>query len=250
MPTGLNWNEHRAGSAITVDRRLRQRLLQRRVGVVGEALEDREVGQRGEQAAGHDDRLAADLVGQPAEQDEERRADQRATPAISMLAVAPVDLQRLGQEEQRVELARCTRPRPGRRSAPNSARIAILALRPVAERFGQRRLRALALGLHLLEHRRFVRAAAGSRPRPPSRTIETRNGMRQPQSPKASSPMPGAHAEDDEQRQEQAERGRGLDPRGVGAALAAGAHARPRRWPRRRIRRRAPGPAAGAARSG
>ncbi len=43
--------------------------------------------------------------------------------------------------------------------------------------------------------------------------------MRQPQSPNAASPMAGANAEDQQQRQEQAERRRGLDPGGVIAAL-------------------------------
>ena len=38
----------------------------------------REVGQSRECEAGQDDRFAADLVGQPAEQDEERRAERKA----------------------------------------------------------------------------------------------------------------------------------------------------------------------------
>jgi hypothetical protein len=54
----------------------------------------------------------------------------------------------------------------------------------------------------------------------PSSTIESRNGMRQPQASKASSPSAQAAAEDHQQRQEQAERRGGLDPAGVQAALS------------------------------
>ena len=52
-----------------------------------------------------------------------------------------------------------------------------------------------------------------------SRIAESRNGMRQPQSPNAASPIAGADAEDQQQRHEQAERRGGLNPRRVIAAL-------------------------------
>ena len=55
---------------------LRER-LERRVDVVGQRREQREVGQRRDQAAGQDDLQPADLVGEPAEEDEERRAEQQ-----------------------------------------------------------------------------------------------------------------------------------------------------------------------------
>ena len=48
-----------------------------RVDVVRQRLEQREVGERRDQAAGQDDLQPADPVGQPAEEDEERRADQQ-----------------------------------------------------------------------------------------------------------------------------------------------------------------------------
>ena len=54
-----------------------RRLRELGVGGLGQRVEQREVGQRREQAAAHDDGLAADLVGQPAEEDEERRAEQQ-----------------------------------------------------------------------------------------------------------------------------------------------------------------------------
>ena len=66
--------------------------------------------------------------------------------------------------------------------------------------------------------------------------------MRQPHSANVFASMYDAAEPDDEQREEEAERRRGLDPaRGV-AALVRSARARPRRSPRRRTRRRAPGP--------
>ena len=46
VPTGLNWNEQSPGSAVTDDLRRLLRLVERRVGVLGEHLEQREVGQR------------------------------------------------------------------------------------------------------------------------------------------------------------------------------------------------------------
>ena len=62
------------------DRRIGQRRLERRIGVMRQPLEDREVGQRREQAAREDDGLPADLVGQTAEDDEEERADDESDP--------------------------------------------------------------------------------------------------------------------------------------------------------------------------
>ena len=55
-----------------------------------------------------------------------------------------------------------------------------------------------------------------------SSTAETRNGMRQPQALKASSPIGRAGGDDHQQRGEQAERGRRLDPAGCRAALVVG----------------------------
>ena len=76
-PVGLNWNEQRAGSATTTTLFLACAAASAGLARFGQRVEQREVRQRGEQAAGHDDRLAADLVGQRAEHDEERRADQQ-----------------------------------------------------------------------------------------------------------------------------------------------------------------------------
>ena len=55
-------------------------LLERRIDVVRQPREQREVGDRRDQAAGQDDLQPADPVRQPAEEDEERRADQQRDP--------------------------------------------------------------------------------------------------------------------------------------------------------------------------
>ena len=62
------------------DRAARLRRLDRRIRVVREPAEDREERQRGDQAADHDLRLAAEAVGEPADQEiERRRRRQRRT---------------------------------------------------------------------------------------------------------------------------------------------------------------------------
>ena len=127
------------------------RCIQRRVGGLRQRLEHREVGQRGDQAAGQDDRLAADPVGQRAEEQEAAGAeDQR--PGHEDVGREAVDLDHVLQEEQRVELARV----PDHGLAGGEAEQGDqrdLAVLPVAEGFAQRRLGRGALLLHLLEGR-------------------------------------------------------------------------------------------------
>ena len=176
VPTGLNWNAQSAGSATPtpVDRLDARRTAPdwRR----GQTVEDRKVGQRGEQAAREDDRLAADLVRQPAEEHEERRAEQRAPGDQQVRRCSRRPSAMRCQEEQRVELARVPHHAlaGGEAEQREQRRSSVV---PAAERFGQRRLGRLALCLHLLEGRRFVAAAGGSTREIASSTIETRNGM-------------------------------------------------------------------------
>ena len=211
-------------------------------------LEDREVRQRREQQPGHDDRLAADPVRQRAEHDEERRAEQQRA-GDHQVRRRGVDLQRLRQEEQRVELAGVPHHRlPGGEAEQREQHD--LEVAPLAER---------------------LRSAAPSRscPRPssagtagdslslsrihtetPSSTSETRNGMRQPQASNASVPIESAAG-----RGSRAATGRGRASPSSGSTTCRrracpAARARRRRSPRRRTRRRARGPAAGAGRSG
>ena len=66
---------------------------------------DRHVGERGERAAREHDPLAADPVGEPAEDQEERRPD-RERAGHERVGELPVEVQRLLEERERVELAR------------------------------------------------------------------------------------------------------------------------------------------------
>ena len=147
VPVALNWNEHSAGSAMTVTGAASSAVSELRIGEVGDALEDREVGQRREHEAGQHDRLAADLVRQPAEQDEAGRADRQRHRDHDLRGDAR-HLQRLGQEEQRIELAAVPDHRLAgggaeQREQSRSWRCSIGRRPPSAA------LRALALVLHL-----------------------------------------------------------------------------------------------------
>ena len=78
--------------------------FQLRIGEVGDALEDREVGRDRQCKTRQHDRLAADFVGERAEDDEARRADQERDGDHDLRGYAR-NLQRLRQEEQRIELS-------------------------------------------------------------------------------------------------------------------------------------------------
>ena len=115
---------------------------------------------------------------------------------------------------------RCTRPRPGPWRQPISARMHDLGVAPVGRRLP-------VSGAFELLPSSFIFWNTGdsfSRSRihtemPSSRT-DTRNGMRQPQAANSGFAERRAREQDHQQRQEQAERRRGLDERGVVAALA------------------------------
>ncbi|MCY1178710.1 hypothetical protein D9M73_190750 [compost metagenome] len=87
------------------DRRLTAGSVDLRVGVVAQRLEQWEVQYRGQQQAEHQDRLAADTVGQPAKKHEERRANHNADDEQGV-GLSRVHFQHLGHEEQNVELRR------------------------------------------------------------------------------------------------------------------------------------------------
>src|SRR5205085_11875033 len=97
-------------------------------------------------------------VGERAEDDEERRPDQERR-SDHQLRGRGIDLELRGQEEERVELAGV----PDDALAGGEAEQREeddLAVLPLAERLGERRLRRLALFLHALERRRLVEAEA------------------------------------------------------------------------------------------
>jgi hypothetical protein len=174
-----------------------------RVGGLRQRLEQREVGQRGDQAAGHDDRLAADAVGQRAEHDEERRADQQRQ-RDQDVGGGRLDLQCLRQEEQRVELARV--PDHGLAGGQaTSAMITIFRLRHSPKDSVSGALEVLPSSFIFLKGRRLVHAE----PDPHA------DGEQEHRDQEGDAPAPGgegllahqgAGAEDDQQRQEQAER--------------------------------------------
>ena len=164
-----------------------------------------------------DDRLAPDLVRQPAEEDE------AAVPSISdhgdqHVGRERVDLQDVLQEEQRVELAGV----PDHRLAGDEAEQ---GEQRDLERSPTGRKPRVSGAFELLPSS-FIFWKAGRSRRScsriqiemPSRKIETRNGMRQPQAAKAvlaRRRKPAAISRSRIRRQEQAEGRGGLDPAGV-----------------------------------
>src|SRR5262249_40269603 len=133
-------------------------LLERRVDVVREALEQREVGQRRQQAAGQDDLLAADAIRQRAEDQEERRAEHERQPD-QRVGRDVVELEIDLDEEQRVELARVPYAAlPGRRAQQRQRHELVVGV--AQEAVLERGLAALALRLHPAEQRRLVELEA------------------------------------------------------------------------------------------
>ena len=87
LPIGSNWKLQSADrrSALTGVRACRSKIAG--FEALRERPEDREVGERRDQAAEHDDLLAADPVGQRAEHDEERRGEDEAPATIRFAAI-------------------------------------------------------------------------------------------------------------------------------------------------------------------
>ena len=195
-------------------------MLQLRIGEVGDALEDREVGHDSERKAREHDRLSPDLVRQPAEQDEAGRADGERDCDHDLRGDAR-NLERLGQEEQRVELTAVPHDRLAGGGA-EQGEDGDLGVAPLAESFRERPLRLLAFLDHPLEQRRFIELQSD-----PDRDREQHRRKQERDAPAPVAEIGfahgGAEAEDQEQREKQAKRCRGLNPRRVKAALAGGA---------------------------
>ena len=157
-----------------------------------------------------------------------------------------VELQRDGEEEQRVELPRVPdHALAGGRAEQREQHV--LVVRILEEAVGQRRLRALAFGLHLLEYRRLVQLEPDVDRRTPAGSSDSQNGIRQPHSANAFASMLLRHSQITSSARNKPERRRGLDPAPCRSRACRAARARRRRSPRRRTRRRARGPARGAA---
>ena len=184
--------------------------LQRRIGVVGQPVKQREIGQHRQQAAGHDDLLAPDLVRQRAEHDEKRRADQQRG-GDHQVGRGRVDLERLRQEKQRIELAAVPHHGLAGRSTQQRQHHDLGIAQP-SERLRQRRLGGASGLLHPREGGRFVQAQPD-----PHRDDQQEKRQQERQPPPAAVgervfPDPGAGAQDHQQRHEKAHRGGGLDP--------------------------------------
>ena len=191
-------------------------LLEGRVDEVGEAFEEREVGNGRDQAAGEDDVLAPDAIGERAEDEEERRADDEREPD-QLIGVHEVELEVDEEEEQRVELAGVPDHALAGGGAEERERD-VLVVRILEEAVADGRRGALAGGLHALKDRRFVQLEADV------------DGDRQERhrAPEGDPPAPvgegggflqDAADADHHQGQQHADGGGGLDPAGGVAAL-------------------------------
>ena len=154
-----------------------------------------------------------------AEDDEERRADQQRR-GDQEVGGGAVDLQRSASGRTARRTGPCTRPRPGRRSgrAARGARSSGSSTGRTTSVSGA--FDVLPSAFILLEDRRLVQLQPD--PDRDRRAARSRPGTECASPSRRTPPRPCAvrHAEDHQQRQEQAERRRGLDPAGVGAALA------------------------------
>ena len=186
VPTGSNWTEQVAGSVSTNDRRGALRLDERRVGGAGDPVRGREVQDQREQHAADHDRLPADAVAEPAEVDVERGADDGHHDEQQVLGRGR-KAERPFEEHLHVEEGEIPDGALRTHDAEEGDEDALQIL-PVAERFAQRRLGDLAF---LTQPRELGLSASLARIQTEmaSSIAETRNGMRQPQALKASSPM-------------------------------------------------------------
>ena len=195
------------------------RFGERGVGSLGKRIEQWEVEHRRQRTAAQDDRLAADFVRQPAEEHEERRGESECDRDQNVRRRA-INAQGLFQKEQRVELPcipdhRLSHHRAQQRD-DHPTQVA-----PFGEGFGQRCLRRGAFLLHFLEDRAFIELHADPH----------RNAQQNDRDQERQAPAPGGkglfaqrepEADHHQQRREQAESRRGLDPAGVEPALALG----------------------------
>src|SRR5262249_55904052 len=130
-----------------------KRGLQLRICEVRNSLENREIRDHAEREPSQDDRLAADLVGQPPEDDKERSAE-RQRARDHDLGVDRRHFQGLSEEEQSIELAAV--PDYGLTGGgAEQSQDRDLEVLPTTKGFRQRALGAFAFGLHALKHWRL-----------------------------------------------------------------------------------------------
>jgi hypothetical protein len=188
---------------------------ERRVYRPSQRMEQREIGGCGKQAAREDDRLAADVVRQPAEEDEEWGADGKryGDHDVRRRAVEP---HRFFEEEEGVELPGVPDDRlPGDR--PEQLDEDHPQVRPAGKGFAKWGFRRRAGRLHLLVNRALVELETD-----PQRDAEQEDGGEEGQPPaivdEGRFADRGPQADDDQKGGEQPQSRRRLDPAGVEAA--------------------------------
>src|SRR5437870_2673384 len=184
------------------------------IGVGTQGRVERVVGKRGEGHAAEDDRLATNLVREPAPEDERRGGDQESDSDNPARRQHIELLDRL-EVKQRPELAAVPdAPLPQHDHAGDNHVFEVAAHEGLAPRIGRRS----ALGLDLLEDRRF----AQREPDPDGNgDQEERDDERQAPAPVVESldAQIAANPDDDRERYDDAERRRRLEPAGVVAAM-------------------------------
>ena len=167
------------------DRIRPRRGLDRGVDRMREPLEERQIRERREQHAREHDRLAADPVGERAEHDEERPADQQRA-AEQQVRRAPGRRAATASGRRARRTGPCTRRPPARRSAPNSASTTSFAGSATAQNASRSgAFERLALGLHAREQRATRCTAGGSTSTRASRPTTPGTGCASPTSSKA-----------------------------------------------------------------
>ena len=194
-------------------------LRQRRVGRHGQRLKGRKVRGRRQHAAQQDDRLAAHAVGQRTKHNEQRRAQQQRQ-RQQELCGGGFHLELLRQKEQRIELPGVPdHGLPGRQAQQGQQGQAQVL--PCPEGLAHGGARGAPPCLHALEGRCLGQGQAN-----PHRHCQQRDGHQKGNTPapvgKCVFAQQRTHAHDDQQRHQQAQRGRSLDPGGVGAAPVLG----------------------------
>ena len=208
---------HRAGGGIGHhhDRGPRRGRDQRRVGRLAEQVKAGEQRHDAERHAKPHHPLAPDLVRQPAEEDVERRAEDRRD-HDHQIGERPVDLEELLQEDVGIEEHRVPIGALGGHQAEEGDQHQ-LDVRPAAEGLAVGRAAVLTGVLHLLEGRAFRQPHADP----------DRDGHQARRQEEGDAPGPGAERrlaqgsaddEDHRQRAHQAEGRRGLHPAGHIAA--------------------------------
>ncbi len=186
LPTGSNWKEHCCGSATTVTGAADCAAYIARIGVAGQCVEQRKIAEDRQQASRQDDGLPAYFVRQPTEENE-ARSGERECGGRERVGGRTIDPQGPLQKEHGIELSRVPdHGLPHRRAqqagehdlevAPAPRRLPVAAPFDVVPRF------FISRNTGLSESCMRIHTDTASS------TMDSRNGMRQPQSLNASSP--------------------------------------------------------------